>query len=471
MQNKNKENYLIVFLLFLEISFLLFQTFHQSLQNDENEHIYDAYMIFKGLSPYVDFFEHHNPLMWYLTAPLFIFFENDINIYYLLRFFMFICILLTGYFTYKISRKLKLPVFYSLLAVCFYFGFDYVKLTGIQIRPDTPMAMFTIIALYYLLVYLDTHRILHLFLSIFSYCTSFWLLQKSIALIFPTTIFLFILIIKHKIPLTDILSASLIPVLLSFLYVFWLYKNDTLNLYYIYNYSGNFTNTRTYGFFESNSYKFTYKNITIVFCLITSLLTLLLEIKKKDKKITLLSFYTLCAFFITVHIIYAADKHYMLPFLPLFSTFITILLEKIARFSNKSWEIIFLTIFLCFQIRYDYKLKNETTYPFSYYMNLNKFITENTEKNDQILTKINITGLKQQAEGYYYFGQQDIVSTVHNIIPYKNIPDKKEIIIKKQPKIIYDNLIVDAELLSFIQKNYTPKIIQDIVFLVKISPD
>lgn len=469
MLRKNIKTYLFVFLFLIEISFLFFQAFHQTLQNDENEHLYDAYMIFKGLSPYTDFFEHHNPLMWYLTAPLFIFFENDISIYYVLRFFMFVCIIITGLFIYKISQKLKLPIFYSLMAICFYFGFDYVKLTGIQIRPDTPMALSTTIAFYYILVYLNTRRIFHLFLSITFFCLSFWLLQKAIALIFPISLFLIILIIQRKIPLTDILYASSVPFLLSFLYILWLYKNNALNLYYIYNYLGNFTNSRLYDFYKFNSYMFTYKNAAIVFCLISSLLTLLLGIKKKDKKIILLPIYALFGFFIITHILFAADKHYMLPLLPLFSIIISLLLEKITYLSNNSWKTIFLILFICFQIHYDYKLKNETNYPFSYYMNLNKFITENTEKNDLVLTK-NITGLKQQAEGYYYFGLQYITSAFQQITLYKKIPDKKEIIIKKQPKIIYDDLIVDAELLDFIQKNYTIKTIQNVTFLVKNYP-
>ena len=85
MKYIKNEKFLAIILILIEVLFLLFQTFYQFLQNDENEHIYNAYMIFLGKTPYLDFFEHHNPLMWYLLSPSYKIYENNINIYYLVE--------------------------------------------------------------------------------------------------------------------------------------------------------------------------------------------------------------------------------------------------------------------------------------------------------------------------------------------------------------------------------------------------
>ena len=46
-------------------------TAHVPTQNGDNiEHIHSSFLIAQGQVPYRDFFQHHNPLMWYLFAPL-----------------------------------------------------------------------------------------------------------------------------------------------------------------------------------------------------------------------------------------------------------------------------------------------------------------------------------------------------------------------------------------------------------------
>src|SRR3989304_3084629 len=37
---------------------------------DEFEHLHAAYLVSRGQTPYVDFFEHHTPLLYYLAAAL-----------------------------------------------------------------------------------------------------------------------------------------------------------------------------------------------------------------------------------------------------------------------------------------------------------------------------------------------------------------------------------------------------------------
>ena len=48
------------------------------LERDEIEHIQSAWLIFRGEVPYFDFFQHHHPLLWYITAPSFYFTGNGL---------------------------------------------------------------------------------------------------------------------------------------------------------------------------------------------------------------------------------------------------------------------------------------------------------------------------------------------------------------------------------------------------------
>jgi len=46
-------------------------TAHVPTQNGDNiEHIHSSFLIAQGQVPYRDFFQHHNPLMWYLLRWL-----------------------------------------------------------------------------------------------------------------------------------------------------------------------------------------------------------------------------------------------------------------------------------------------------------------------------------------------------------------------------------------------------------------
>lgn len=465
MKNRKFEKILISLLILIEISFLFIQTFHQPLQNDENEHLYNAYMIFLGNIPYLDFFEHHNPLMWYIISPLYNIYENNINIYYIVRLFMFICVLITGIFTYKIAKKLSFSDFYSLLSVCFYFSFNTLKTTGIQFRPDTPMTLFIIIGIYYLITYITKKQNnKDIYLSIISFSISFWFLQKSIVFIIPTIIFILILLFLKKVSWYNVILASFLTLFVSLIYIFYLYNNDCLNLYYIYNYIGNIENTRKYTIFKENSYFNTYKDKTILLCIIMCILSFFINIKQ-NKKISILSFYTIVSFIFLTHGLYGVNKHYLLPLLPLFSIISTDILQIIIN--KKIFKIPFLFFFIIQQIYFDYNIIKNTHIPFNTYIKINKYITNNTSNNDEVLIHVSITGIKKQAEGYYYFGEQYIIDNIYNIIPYKKLPNKKEIIINKKPKIIFDNFYADEELYHFIIKNYIPKQIEGLTFLIK----
>ena len=67
---------LVFFAVLSFISIEVFRYFYLSggIVFDTVEHIYASWLVSEGKQPYKDFFEHHNPLLWYLFSPVAAFF-------------------------------------------------------------------------------------------------------------------------------------------------------------------------------------------------------------------------------------------------------------------------------------------------------------------------------------------------------------------------------------------------------------
>ena len=52
---------------FLALTFAL--SMFRFFDADEMEHVHSTWHVLHGAVPYVDFFQHHHPLLWYVLAP------------------------------------------------------------------------------------------------------------------------------------------------------------------------------------------------------------------------------------------------------------------------------------------------------------------------------------------------------------------------------------------------------------------
>lgn len=65
-----------------EIGFALWAFYYHYMCMDHAEHIHAAWLVWQGQVPYRDFFEHHNPLFWYVLAPFVAaFYKNALVLY------------------------------------------------------------------------------------------------------------------------------------------------------------------------------------------------------------------------------------------------------------------------------------------------------------------------------------------------------------------------------------------------------
>ncbi len=116
---------------------------------DEFSHLQWAYTIFQGKLPYKDFFYGYTPLFQWILAPWFFLPEGS----YFMPLFRVIMFLFTGIITillYDITKKIVHNKTLALFAPLTYLLFPIILDKTIEIRPDTPMLLFFLLAVWLL---------------------------------------------------------------------------------------------------------------------------------------------------------------------------------------------------------------------------------------------------------------------------------------------------------------------------------
>ncbi len=137
----------------LTIAFFLFVNLILQLVSptggDIREHAHAGFLVSRGLVPYTDFFEHHNPLYWYLIAPVFLL-STSVSALYILYLFSFLTLVLSCLYLFKIGLTLSANKRVSYLMVIYFLSMKNV-LESYQIRPDSLSTLFLLISFFYLI--------------------------------------------------------------------------------------------------------------------------------------------------------------------------------------------------------------------------------------------------------------------------------------------------------------------------------
>ena len=152
---------------FAAFALFVWMSFKIPICVDEREHIQASYFIYNGKVPYLDFFEHHHALMWYLFAPVFYFLDDWSLIYYAIRVFSLIVAMCSAYYIYRIGRILGLDAHKAIIGSIIWACFPVVLTKGVDFRPDNPMVAAFLIGMAYFLHYLQEKRGVLLQVSIF----------------------------------------------------------------------------------------------------------------------------------------------------------------------------------------------------------------------------------------------------------------------------------------------------------------
>lgn len=208
-------------------------------QNGDNiEHIHSSFLIAQGQVPYRDFFQHHNPLLWYLFAPVTKFFAYNTTVVEILCFISLLVFLKSLVYVYRIGAEFLSNKFWALVGAAMVATPGY-KVYAIDFRPDNYMMFCFIGGLYYLFSYLRDKRTMQIAVAFLWFFVSFLFAQKVIFSLIVLGGWILYLWYKKDIATKDILVACVLPFVGVLGGVFYLYHYDMIKLYYLCNYTFN----------------------------------------------------------------------------------------------------------------------------------------------------------------------------------------------------------------------------------------
>ncbi len=226
----------LLVLLFL-VSLVCFYNIYP--EGDVMEHIKASFKVYNGQIPYKDFFEHHHPLLWYMMGWFVALFEGmgDVVVY-VVDYVTFLFFLIGVYYIYRIMNEFICGRTGALLSVLFILC-PGIMLYYIYYKPDN--FMFTCISagLFYFFLYLRDHKRFDLVVSYFLFWLAFMFLQKAV-LFYPVVggVSLYMLY-KKEIAYKDFLLSVVAPIVLSGLFVLWIFHLGIWDVYWKSNFAFN----------------------------------------------------------------------------------------------------------------------------------------------------------------------------------------------------------------------------------------
>lgn len=231
MQIKNLKLFLWMFMAAMALSGVYIYGITLKANGDNVEHLHTSWLIWQGYIPYKDFFQHHNPLTWYLSAPLVADLIDDIHIFEVFNIIGVMTLCLIAYYLGKIICLNGTGYFAALFTAAITIS-AYSLLWSTDYRPDTFMYLFFFIGLYYLLLHIKENSLRSLVISFLCFFLSFMFTQKVLLnMLVPAGVVMYWLCTR-QIKIKNCLFALILPVCLLTLFAGYLYSNDALDIYW-----------------------------------------------------------------------------------------------------------------------------------------------------------------------------------------------------------------------------------------------
>ena len=416
--------------------------FVRIFNSDEFESIHVAWMMSQGMSIYTDFFEHHHPFFYYLLVPLIILGKSSIFTLYLGRLLIFVNLLFVYFITYKIASLIK-DKYFALISLLILNNFIFFLTTVTEIRPDNLQLSFSLLALYFFVLYIKRSRVLFLSLTALSLGVSLLFLQKAIFFIAPIFLFLFFQVWKKKKRGKSIyifLASLLVPIIPYFIYLF---VTGNLNVYF-----QNFWLFNLLVEIRQPILKF-YFSLILTNILAWSLFFYGLVRARQEKKQILL-FFSFIALFILLALVPTPFK------LNQYYTVIAPLAAMVAAFGlqyiidkNKKIAAIILILLMVFPVVFLVagQIKASNTEQLARV----NYVLDNTVPGDKVFDGATYFNLFRDDINYLWFGLRYTVPTMKKLNGYKY--DVYESIEKEKPKIIFKSNLKLSD--PRIKDNYT----------------
>ncbi len=424
---------------------------------DEFEHLHASWLVSIGKVPYRDFFEHHNPLLWYLSAPLVNFFYDNVGIFYVMRGVSFFFSLLTVWYIYRIALFFEnrqgawfaVALFLCNLITVYNFS---------QFRPDNYMNLCFIIGIYYWFCYLRTPLTRYLAYSFLSFAFSALFLQKiSLLLIGVEGIILYLLFTK-KMSIKATSLAVLPAISVVFLFMGFLYSQDTLleyvelNLYF---------NKAMVSYFERGA--FWFKNLFFSFYGVALGISLYL-LKKENLYFKILALLYIMEFLMR-GFYFAPHPNYYTLLTILGALVLSALMKHLFPCYQKLCIVLIIFMFLYLGNIFntlDRSISKHNSY--THYA-LSDYVHQNSEPTDFIMNGYDKNfNIYRNDVSYYWFGLDMLLPVMEQEYGMENRIDINALVVKYRPKFVYTKDYVDLRALrAYGETKYSQKFIPEII--------
>lgn len=238
MQTKWLQRFLWLYMFVMAFVSVYIYGFVMKADGDNVEHLHTSWMIWMGYVPYKDFFQHHNPLTWYLSSPLVAYLINDRNIFSIFNSISVLGLYAIAYYNAKIfllyENNKTAALFLGAVLIS-----AYSLLWSCDYRPDTFMFIFFFMGLYYLLLYIRDEKCSKLVISFLCFFISFMFTQKVLMHVVIPGLAVFYWLYKKKMKFTDLIKASIIPLILLGGFLGYMYHHGALYTYWLSNFEFN----------------------------------------------------------------------------------------------------------------------------------------------------------------------------------------------------------------------------------------
>ncbi len=411
---------------------------HQPMTGDDVEHLHSAWLVSQGKVPYIDFFQHHNPLLWYIFAPFARFFAYDLILFDFVRVVSTLVMLAVLWLSAQIIRRFICHnVYAGLLGIAAVFP-SYIIMSGQDFRPDNYMVLFFMLGLYKLFAYLEQKKTRQLVCSFAAFFIAFLFMQKVIFLLAFVGLVVIWLLLKKQISAKDFGLALIIPAICSILFLIWLLSHDMLERYWLANYIFNLHIPDVYGGLVEKTKPEFYivSGIAMIGCIYLLLrgntaarIICLLWLSEAAQRL----FY------------FSLDRHYYYQMQILNAILIgAFAWHVIIRWPWSSWLFLALSLTGCIFF-YDYCQQKKIN-PGYYRYVTPKYILEQTNRCDIVLNGYGLTyGIFSKDATYYWNlnGQLDVIGNKIGLAP---LPNLNEVVQKYLPRIIYTGPYWDERL-------------------------
>ena len=207
----NKVDFTISFLIFVTLSLYAISSQIRYFDNDEYEHLHNAWMMLEKTIPFYSLKFTHSPFLEYVSVFFMKLQGESILIIRTMRLLIFLLSCCSLFFVYHISVKLFQTNRHGLLSVLLIICNHVWMEKSLEIRPDNIMVFFALISFLVLIYYYETRKKIFLLSFIICAILSFFGKQNAAVFYFGIfVVFLYQLALCKKQPAFKIAVVSLV---------------------------------------------------------------------------------------------------------------------------------------------------------------------------------------------------------------------------------------------------------------------